>query len=298
MKRTQHRHRRSSSCCCASCGIEECDDIKLKKCTACDLVRYCGDDKSEHEDACKKRAAELRDELLFKQPKSTYLGDCPICCLPMPLDILKSMIMVCCSKIICIGCDHANTKRQKEMRLKTSCPFCRKLKPKTIEEQGKQNMERIEANDPNAMNWEGVEQHIKGNHTTAFEYWTKAAKLGHAGAHFGLAILYETGRGVEKDNGKAAHHAEAAAIAGQPEARHVLGCEEYHNDNAGRAVKHFIIAAKQGYDRSIGALMEMCKGGFASKEDLAAALRAHQAAVDATKSPQREAVEVVRTGAQ
>ena len=30
------------------------------------------------------------------------------------------------------------------------------------------------------------------------------------------------------------------------------------------------------------------RGGLVSKEDFAAALRAHQAAVDATKSPQRE----------
>jgi len=30
------------------------------------------------------------------------------------------------------------------------------------------------------------------------------------------------------------------------------------------------------------------KAGFVSKDDLAAALRAHQAAEDATKSPQRE----------
>ncbi len=65
--------------CCASCGIAEIDDIKLKDCSACDLVRSCSDDckqihKSEHEDVCKKRAAELRDKLLFKQPESTHLG--------------------------------------------------------------------------------------------------------------------------------------------------------------------------------------------------------------------------------
>ena len=34
----------------------------------------------------RKRAAVLRDELLFKQPESSHLGDCPICCLPLPLD--------------------------------------------------------------------------------------------------------------------------------------------------------------------------------------------------------------------
>ncbi len=29
--------------CCASCGIAEVDEIKLKICDDCDLVRYCSD---------------------------------------------------------------------------------------------------------------------------------------------------------------------------------------------------------------------------------------------------------------
>jgi hypothetical protein len=52
-----------------------------------------------------------------------------------------------------------------------------------------------------------------------------------------------------------------------------------------------IIAAVQGYDLSMKMLLAMFKGGFVSKDDLAAALRANQAAVDATKSPQRDAAE-------
>ena len=76
---------------CASCGIAEVDDIKLKNCDACDLVRYCSDTCQEdhrpnHEAICKEREAELRDELLFRQPESSCFGDCPICCLPLPLD--------------------------------------------------------------------------------------------------------------------------------------------------------------------------------------------------------------------
>ena len=69
--------------CCACCGIAEIDDIKLMKdCDDCDLVKYCsgeckGNHKSEHEEECKKRAAELRDELLFKQPEGNHWGDCP-----------------------------------------------------------------------------------------------------------------------------------------------------------------------------------------------------------------------------
>ncbi len=52
-----------------------------------------------------------------------------------------------------------------------------------------------------------------------------------------------------------------------------------------------IIAAKLGLDDSIKTLMENFKGGFVQKDELAAALRAHKGAVDATKSPQREAAE-------
>ena len=48
-----------------------------------------------------------------------------------------------------------------------------------------------------------------------------------------------------------------------------------------------IIAANLGYDLSIEILKECYKDGDVSKDDFAAALRSHQAAVDATKSPQR-----------
>ena len=87
------------------------------------------------------------------------------------------------------------------------------------------------------------------------------------------------------------HLEEAAAIAGHPKARHNLGCCEGENSRFERAVKHFIIAANLGYDDSIKALKECYAAGRVSKEDFAAALRAHQSAVDATKSAQREAAE-------
>ena len=60
--------------CCAACGIAGGNDVKLKDCSACKLVKYCGvecqkEHRKMHEKGCKKRAAELRDELLFKQPE-------------------------------------------------------------------------------------------------------------------------------------------------------------------------------------------------------------------------------------
>jgi len=281
-----------TSSCCASCGIAEVDEVKLKECVDYDLVRYCSDEckenhKSQHKEACKKRAADLRDELLFKQSESSYLGDCPICFLPMPLDVQKSIMMTCCSKIICKGCAYTNMIREAETSLQHKCPFCREPIPDK-DEIDKWIMKRIEANDPLSMRQEGIRQFDKGDYSVAFEYFTRAAELGYAEAHYRLSIFYHD---VEKDGGKTKHHLEEAAIGGHPSARYTLGCYEGRNRRHDRAVKHLITAAAQGDDDSINELMDEFRRGFVSKDDLADALRAHQAAVDATKSVQREAAE-------
>jgi hypothetical protein len=65
-----------------------------------------------------------------------------------------------------------------------------------------------------------------------------------------------------------------------------LGYIEYKNGRTNRAVKRWIIAVKFGHDRSM-TLEEGYEMGELSREDLASSLRAHQAVVDATKSPQR-----------
>ena len=281
--------------CCASCGIAGIDDLKLKKCNGCYLVRYCGikcqrDHWRQHKKECKKRAAELRDELLFKQPEGTHWGDCPICCLPLPLDAAKSSMMVCCSKVICKGCNRANQEREAKGRLlQHVCPFCRERLPDTKEQADKLLMKRVEANDPVAIVREGMMQYSKGEYIKAFEYFTKAAALGEVEAHLKLALLYYHGHGVEKNKGKEIHHMEEAAIGGHPHARVNLGYLECGNGNLERAGKHLVIAANLGEDSSIKKLTEMFKRGQVSKEDLEVALRGHQAAVKATKSPQREA---------
>ena len=282
--------------CCASCGIAEVDDIKLKDCDDCDLVKYCSDKcqrdhLTEHEKACKERAAELRDDILFRQPESSHHGDCPICFLPLPIDMKKSRLYACCSKLVCNGCEHANILRELNKKLHPQCPFCRHPAPKTEAEADKNNMKRIAVNDPFALREMGVRCYRDGDFQGAFEYLTKAAELGDVEAHHHLSILYRNGQGVEKDKKKETYHEETAAIGGHPKARHNLACYEGRNDRIDRAVKHLIIAANLGYDDSIQELKKCYAHGLVSKEDFAAALRAHQAAVDATKSPQREAAQ-------
>jgi len=285
--------------CCASCGTAEVDDIKLKTCTACKSVRYCSvkcqkEHRPQHKRACKKRAAELHDEILFKQPESSYEGDCPICCLPMSLDKTKSTMMACCSKVICDGCYHSNVVRITRGSLEPTCPFCRHPDLKSEEEEINKVMKRVKANDPVAMVQIGLRRNEAGDYDDAFRYLSKAAELGDVGAHYQLAIFYRKGHGVEKDVKKVVYHWEQAAIGGHPRARYNLGRIEEKNGRMGRAVKHWIIAAKLGFDGSLEILKDAFGKGLVSKEDFAAALRAHQAAVDATKSPQREAAELAR----
>ena len=279
--------------CCASCGIAGVDDVKLKDCSDCHLVKYCGvkcqrDHWPKHKRECKQRAAELKDEILFKQPESSYLGDCPICCLPLSIDLSKSILYTCCSKLICRGCDYADGKREREGRLEQRCPFCRKAVPKTKEESKERLMKRIEVNDPVAFRQMGGVRYEKGDYTAAFEYLTKAAALGNVAAHYRLSLMYREGKGVEKDKKRELHHTEQAAIGGHPNARHNLGCIEEENGRVDMALKHWIIAAKLGFDKSLETVKELYKAGYVSKEDFAAALRGHYAAIVATKSPQRE----------
>ena len=65
---------------CANCGQEGGNDVKLKNCTACLLVKYCGVDcqrahRKQHKKACKKRAAELKDERLYGRGLERSEGD-------------------------------------------------------------------------------------------------------------------------------------------------------------------------------------------------------------------------------
>ncbi len=186
--------------CCASCGIAEVDDIKLKDCNGgCDLVKYCSNGcqelhRLEHVVECKKRVGELPDRDLFTQPDSSCYGDCPICCLPLSIDTRKSRFMACCSQLICMGCDYANQKREFEAGLEHRCAFCRHPLVQSEEEFEKKRMERVKKNCPVAMREVGKGHRDEGDYETAFEYFTKAAELGDADAHYEVSIMYQNGQ--------------------------------------------------------------------------------------------------------
>ncbi len=252
---------------CACCGIAGVDDIKLNICDdGCDLVKYCSDDcqtnhRKEHEEDCKKRKVELHDKKLFTQPDISHHGECPICCLPLSIDLKKSTMMSCCSKFICKGCYHANYMREIEQGLQHRCAFCRNPQEESMGEINKNIMKRTKKNDPVAMTAMGKKHYSKGEYDKALQYYTKAAELGGTEAHGCLGIMYFKGEGVEKDEKKAAYHFEQAAIGGHPQARGILANYEKRNGRPDRAAKHYIISANLGCDTSLIHQGSFCEGG-------------------------------------
>ena len=127
---------------CANCGNGEESSNDLKACTACKLVKYCNRDcqiahRPQHKKACKKRAAELYDEALFrKQPPRE---DCPICMLPLPLDLDQSLFKSCCGKLICDGCNVSMMKegirKGKKNEELDMCAFCRTTSASSVKEE-------------------------------------------------------------------------------------------------------------------------------------------------------------------
>src|SRR6056300_1593416 len=119
---------------CASCDKE---GGNLNTCNKCKMVKYCNaacknKHRSKHKKKCERRVAELHDEELFKEPPPPE--ECPICFLPLPLNVCHTVLKSCCGKRICCACIYAmNIGRGKD----NLCAFCRVPPPSSDEEEKK-----------------------------------------------------------------------------------------------------------------------------------------------------------------
>ena len=227
--------------CCANCGVA--GGLSLKTCKSCMHAKYCGaacqrNHWATHKKDCKLRAAELRDEALFKDPPAKE--DCPICFLPMPkimiccaslppatrlsvpicdlvfaneglADEEMAQYYSCCGKFICKGCIHSF---QCSGNLE-HCPFCKAVISKTDEEKVEGVMKRVKANDASAMCflsnlYHGGLRGLQQDQERAVELLTRAAELGYGGAQYNLGVYYYEGGDLKK----AKFHYEAAAMKG------------------------------------------------------------------------------------
>ena len=288
---------------CANCG-KEGDNIN-NICNKCKQVKYCNaackkkhrhkhkKECDEHQRLAAKRAAELHDEKLFKQPPPEE--DCPICFVRLPLHQKGSKYMACCGKKICSGCIHAPVyDNQGNIVAEEKCPFCRSPKPQSMEESVEREKKRADANDAAAMFNQG-NYYFKGLNgysqdvDKALELWHRSGELGCARAYCNIGLFYYYGEGVEIDLKKAVHYYELAAIGGGITARYNLGyVEEVIAGNMDRALKHYMIAIGGGFAESLEMIKQMYSNGHATKEDYTKALRAYQEYLGEIKSEQRD----------
>jgi len=293
---------------CANCGKESSDVTNT--CNKCKLVMYCNasckkrhrhkhkKDCEEHLKRAAENAAELHDEKLFKQPPP--LEDCPICFIRLPLIGAGQTYMNCCGKVICSGCEHAYRSRATKEEHDV-CPYCRTPPPNSDEEYAKRLEKRMELNDNIAMYsmagfYSRGERGLPQNHAKALKLWRRAAELGSAEAYLNIGTAYKFGRGVEVDEKKAIHHCELAAMGGCVEARHNLGCIEKQAGKMDRALKHWMIATKDGYKNALESIKRLYSKGHATKDDYTEALRSYQAYLYDVKSDQRDEAAVARSG--
>jgi hypothetical protein len=279
---------------CAACGKEGGDS--LKACTACYMVKYCNRDcqlshRKQHKKECKKRAAELYDEKLFKKVEP---GECPICMIPMSFrsndsSIVQAIFKSCCGKIICRGCIYA----MKMSEGKDLCAFCRTPPPDTDEEEVERLRELMDKGNAEAFSQlagyyaRGIKD-LPQDDRKANELWLKAGELGCTSGYLNLGISYENGSGVGVDKKKAKHYWELAAMDGNVSARYNLGIIEGRVGNFERSFKHLILAARAGHELSFDMVKEGFQNGLVIKDEYASTLHAHQKIQDEMKSDMRD----------
>ena len=280
----------NSTMSCANCGKE---GSNLNSCNRCKLVKYCNaackkKHRSKHKKKCDRRVAEMHDEALFKQPA---LEDCSICFLRMPSLGTGWKYHSCCGKIICSGCVYAGSKM--DGNVDDLCPFCRIPAPTSDEEILIRIKKRVDVGDAQAMyNLAGYYLNGLGglpqDWEKVLELWHRAGELGHETSYHNIGYAYWCGDGVERDETKATHYFELAAIGGNAEARHNLGNGAIRAGNYGGALKHYMIAVGSGSNTSLKTIQQMYKGGNATRVDYTNALKAYQVYLSEVKSDDRD----------
>ena len=264
------------------------------------MVKYCSRDcqiahRSQHKKECRKCAAELHDEKLFKQPPPK--DDCPICFLHMPILNTGHRYKTCCGKVICSGCAHApvydDQGNKVDNEKQNECAFCRVVAPKSDEEMMERERNRMEKDDPIAIYNQGCNYRegacgFPQDYAKALDLFHRAAKLGHAGAYLGIGNVYDIGQGVKVDKKKAKHYYELSAIGGDTQARYNLGCMEMMEGNIDIALKHLMIAVRGGHTKSLEMIKLLYSKGQATKDDYTKALRLYQEYLGEIKSDQRD----------
>jgi len=237
----------------------------------------------------------ITDDELFKDPP--LQRDCPICFLPMPYAPgacgVNTSYQLCCGKIICDGCLLVEETADDSEKKNSCCPSCQLPRHNSNKEFMERCKKRMQLIDSLAYYTLGC-AYNKGKYgltkdmNKTLELWNTAAKLGCIRAHTSLAISHHVGQGVNKDTKKAIHHWKIASMNGHEKARHNLGIMDEHGGNVDRAMKHYVISAKRGFDPSLKEVERGYKAGHLTEEEYTSVLNAHRQSQDEMKSDHRE----------
>ena len=276
---------------CANCGkVGNSDDMNI--CNRCQMVKYCNaackkKHRTKHKKKCDRRVAEIYDEKLFKEVEPE---ECPICLLPIPINGGETTVSKCCGKRICLGCMYA----MKMSEGKDVCAFCR-TPPASSNKEGVNRLKKLmESNNAEAYHllagaYDKGEMGLPQDRRKANELNLKAGELGCATGYYNLGNSYAGGHDyLDVDMKKAQYYWELAAMNGDVYARHNLGKVEGQAGNYHQALKHFIIAAAAGLEKSLDCVKKGFISGMITKDEYADILRAYQVRGDEMKSNERE----------
>ena len=219
---------------------------------------------------------------------------CLICTLRLPTLYTGRKYMMCCGKVICSGCLHApRYDYLGNIVDNRKCAFCRTPWPRTNEEVLERNKKRIEAGDPVVIYNLGCDYQDgtcgrPQNHTKALELLHRAGELGYVASYNNIGYAYNNGEGVDVDKKKARHYYELAAIGGDSIARYNLGEMDEEAGNMERALKHYMIAVRDGDAYSLKSIQQLYSKGHATEEDYSKALQSYQTYLNEIKSKQRD----------
>ena len=246
----------------------------------------------------------ISDDELFKDPPPQE--ECPICFLPIPchpsvFGVAKEY-QLCCGKMACSACmDFYRVK----------CPFCTTPPVHLGNELLERCETRIDILDEKAFVelafvYRDEKWGLTSDYKHSLDLLYQAAELAlfsvdkplfeSSTAHFSIANAYLHGIGVEKNRSKAIYYWKLAAMGGHELARYNLGVSAELDDNLNRAMKHYMIAAKAGYNDALAKVGKGHKAGYVSKDDYVSTLRAFKVSRDNMSSNQRENVAASETG--
>jgi len=235
------------------------------------------------------REAELQDEELFKKPLP-LLEDCPICFERMPTLASGSVYMTCCGKVVCSGCAHAPVYDNQGNKVDNQkCSFCRTSWYTSEKEYIARLEKRAEVGDAEAIHFLGcyyfyAQRGFPRDRTKALELLHRAAELGFAKAYYTIGLDFE----AVANEKKARHYFELAAMKGCTSARYNLGNSENRSKNTNRAVRHYMIAVRDGHYKSLNQIQRLYKNNQATKDEYTKALRLYQEYLGEIKCDQRD----------